>query len=146
MFQHEIIKVLIEVNSLKYLLCCSLMAANSSSSRTSISACSIVFPTRTSKIGITSRSKSNNCKRNKINQYAVCARVYIQQFFMEIIYKELLLQQHDNKYTSSQKHNIFLILQFVWNKFNYISRIYLCFNIHSSLSRNIYRCVRTIFE
>lgn len=40
--------------------CLCLSAANSSSSITSSKACSIVLPTRTSRIGFTSMSKSNN--------------------------------------------------------------------------------------
>lgn len=49
-------------NNIKYsyLSCCSLSDCSSSSSRTSNKACSIVFPTKVSKIGCTSVSKSNN--------------------------------------------------------------------------------------
>lgn len=46
-------------------LCCARRLASSSSSITSNNACSIVLPTKTSKIGFTSISKSNNCKKEQ---------------------------------------------------------------------------------
>ena len=46
---------------LAQLTCCILRLASSSSSITSSSTCSTVFPTNTSRIGRTSRSKSNDC-------------------------------------------------------------------------------------
>ena len=46
-------------------LCCDLRLDNSSSSITSNKACSTVLPTSTSKIGLTSMSKSNSYKKNR---------------------------------------------------------------------------------
>ncbi len=50
--------------------CCSLSDDSSSSSITSSSACSTVLPTRTSRIGFTSRSKSNSCN-NILSQTSI---------------------------------------------------------------------------